>query len=137
MSCSCRKNAACVENGDEHVGAGHLLATRGLNVKRRALDDALETVGRLRLLLALDDQIFQFRVQILDDCLAQDVEIDPASAQHRGGVHVVDQSKQQVLQCRVFVMALVRQRQRLAERLFERAGENRHRSAFHFFSMMH
>jgi hypothetical protein len=31
------------EDGDEHVGARHLLAARGLDMDDRALDNALET----------------------------------------------------------------------------------------------
>ena len=124
------------EDGDKHVGAGHFFAARGLNVERGALDDPLESIGRLRLLLALDDEVFQFRIEVLDHRLAQRVEVDPAGAQDRRRIDVVDQSKQQVLQRRIFVAALVRQRQRFAKGFFERAGENRH-GAPHFFSMMH
>ena len=121
------------ENGDKHVGAGHLFAARRLDVERGALDDALEAVGRLGLLLAVDNEVFQFRIEVLDDRLAQRVEVDPAGAQHRRRVDVVDQREQQMLQRRVFVTALIRQRQRFAKRLFERAGENRHGAPFTSF----
>ena len=66
------------ENRDQHVRAGHLLTARGLDVERGALDDALEAVGRLGLLLRLDDEIFELGVEILDDGLAQPVEVDAA-----------------------------------------------------------
>ncbi len=56
---------------------------------------------------------------------------------HRGGVGVVDQREQQMLERRIFVMALVGDGQRLVEGFFERSGEYGHRRAFHFFSMMH
>ena len=59
------------ENGDEHVGAGHFLAPGRLDMEGGALHDPLEAVGRLGLLLAFDDQVFQFRIEIVDDRLAQ------------------------------------------------------------------
>ncbi len=101
-----------------------------------ALHDALEAVGRLGLLLAVDDEVFEFGVQIMDDRLAQGVEIDAAGAHHRRGVDIVDQREQQMFKGRIFVMALVREREGLSERFLKRAGENRHGTS-HFFSMMH
>ena len=37
------------EQGDQHVGAGHLVAARRLDVQDGALDDALEAAGRRRI----------------------------------------------------------------------------------------
>ena len=121
------------ENGDQHVGAGHFLAARRLDVERRALHDALEAVGRLGLLLAVDDEVFEFGVEIVDDGLAQRVEVDAAGPQHRRRIDVVDQRQQQMLERRIFVTALVGERERSTEGLFERAGENRHRAPFTSF----
>ncbi len=79
------------ENRDEHIGAGHLFAPRRLNVNHGALDDALEAGGRLGFLARLDDEVLQLRINVLRQILAQNIEIDAAGAQHRGGVGVVDQ----------------------------------------------
>ena len=79
-------------------------------MERGALDDALEAVGRLGLLLAVDDEVFEFGVEILDDGLAQRIEVDAAGPQHRRRIDIVDQRQQQMLERRVFVMALVGER---------------------------
>ena len=118
------------EDRHQHVGAGHLLAARRLDVNRGALHDALEAGGRLRLVDRFDDQIVEIGVEILDDVLAQLVEIDVAGAQHRRGVRIVDQRQQQVFERRIFVAALVGERERLAKGLFERAGKYRHQTPF-------
>ena len=76
----CRVRLALGENRDQHIRAGHFLATRRLDMERRALHDALEAVGRLGFLLAVDNQVFEFRVEIMDDGLAQRVEVDAAGA---------------------------------------------------------
>ena len=119
------------ENRDQHVGAGHLLAAGRLHVDHRALDHALEAGRRLGILGAVGDQVFEFGFEIGGQTAAQLVEIDIAGAHHRGGVLVVDQRQQQMLERRVFVVALVGERQRAMERLFEAAGERWH-SDFHF-----
>ena len=125
------------EDRHQHVGAGHLFAARRLHVDHGALDDALEAGGRLRLVDRFDDEVVELGVEILDDVLAQLVEIDVAGAHHRRRVGIVDQGQQQMFERRIFVVALVGERQRLAKGLFERAGKYRHQRAFHFFSMMH
>ena len=121
------------ENGDQNVGAGHLLAARRLDVERRALHDALEAIGRLGLLLTVDNEVFEFGVEILNDGLAQRVEIDAAGAQHSRRIDVVDQREKQMFERRVFMMAFVGERQGSTKGLFERAGENWHRAPFTSF----
>ena len=121
------------ENGDQHVGAGHLLATGRLDVERRALHDALEAIGRLGLLLTVDNEVFEFGVEVLNDGLAQRIEVDAARPQDSRRIDVVDQRQQQMLEGRVFVSALVGERERSTKGLFERAGENRHRAPFTSF----
>ena len=118
------------EDRHQHVGARHLLAARRLDVDRGALHDALEARGRLRLVDRFDDQVVEIGVDILDDVLAQLVEIDVAGAQHRRGVGIVDQRQQQMFERRIFVAALVGERERLTKGLFERAGEYRHHTPF-------
>ena len=69
--------------------------------------------------------------------LAQHVDVDVAGAHHRGRVLVVDQREQQMLERRVFVVALVGERERLCRacsRLREKDGMS---GAFHFFSITH
>ena len=52
------------EDRDQHVGAGDLFAPRRLHVDDRALDHALEAGGRLGILGAVGDQVFEFGFQI-------------------------------------------------------------------------
>ncbi len=118
------------EDRHEHVGAGDLLAARRLDVDRRTLDDPLEAGGRFRLVERLDDQIVEIGIEIMRDVLAQLVEIDVAGAQHRCGVGIVDQRQQQMFERRIFVVAFVGERERLAKSLFQRAGEYRHHTPF-------
>ncbi len=121
------------ENRHQHVGAGHFFAPRRLHVDRGALHDTLEAGRRLRLVDRLDDQVLELGVDVLHDVLAQRIEIDVAGPKHRGGVGIVDQREEQVLQRRVFVPTLVGERERLAEGLFQGAGEYRHHEPFTFF----
>ena len=98
------------EDGDQHVCAGHLLSPRRLDVEGRTLHDPLEAVRRFGLLLAVDNEVFEFRVQVVNDGLAKPVDIDAAGAQHRRRVDVVDQRQQQMLERGVFVSALIGER---------------------------
>src|SRR5262249_57800172 len=52
------------ENRDQHIGAGHLLATRRLHVDDGTLDDALEAGGRLGILVAGADQVFELAFEV-------------------------------------------------------------------------
>ena len=45
------------EHGHQHVGAGHLLAARGLHVNDGALDHPLEAGGGLGILARIVDQV--------------------------------------------------------------------------------
>ena len=121
------------ENGDQDIGARHLFATRRLDVERRALHDALEAIGRLGLLLTVDDEVFEFGVEILNDGLAQRIDIDAARPQDSRRIDVVDQRQQQMFKRCVFMTALVGERQGSTKGLFERAGENWHRAPFTSF----
>ena len=115
------------EDRDEHVGAGHFLAAGRLHVDHRALDNALEAGGGLRVLVAVGHEIFEIAVDIAAQRLAQGVEIDGARPHHGRRILIVDQAQQQMLKGRIFVAAFVRGGQRTVERLFEIAGEGRHR----------
>ena len=97
----------------------------------RALDHALEAGGRLGILGAVGDQIFQFGFQISDQAAPQLVEIDIAGTHHRGGVLIVDQRQQQMLEGRVFMVPLIGEGERPVERLIKAARERWHLQ-FHF-----
>jgi len=109
------------EDRDQHVGAGHLLASGGLHVDDRALNNALEAGGRLRVLRTVGDQVFQFGLEIGGKAAAQFVEIDITRPHYRRSVLIVDQRQQQMLERRVFVVPLVGQGQRPMEGLLETA----------------
>ena len=136
------------EDRDQHVGAGDLFAAGRLHMDHGALDDALEAGGRLGILGTLGDEIFQFRFQIGGEAAAQLVEIDIAGAHHRGGIGIVDQREQQMLERRIFVVALIGERERTMKRLFQAARETWHSLVLrvpvvwpppggYFFSMTH
>ena len=114
------------EDRDQHVGAGHLLAAGRLHVDDGALDHALEPGGRLRILVAVADQVFELAFEIGGQAAAQLVEIDVAGAHDRGGVLVVDQGQQKMFERGVFVVALVGERQGAVEGLFEIARKRGH-----------
>ena len=135
------------EDRHQNVGAGDLLAAGGLHVDDRALDHALEAGGRLGILGAVGDQVFQFGFEIGDQAAAQLVEIDIAGAHHRRGVLIVDQRQQQMFQGRIFVVPLIGDGERPVERLLETARERWHQIPIsfcigrlpnsHFFSITH
>ena len=135
------------EDRDQHVGAGHLLAAGRLHMDHGALDHALEAGGRLGVLGAVGHQVVELGVEIGDEAAAQRLEIDVAGPHHRGGVLIVDQRQQQMLERRVFVVPLVGERERAVQRLFETARECGHSVSLHlywtllpgthFFSMTH
>ena len=113
------------EDGDEHVGAGHLLAARGLHVHDGAMDDALEAGRRLGLRGLLGDKRAEIVVEIARDARAQRLEVDRAGAHDRGGVAVVQKSKQQMLERRVLVATLVGGFQSAMQRAFQALREGR------------
>jgi hypothetical protein len=106
------------EDRDEHVRAGHLLASRRLHVDDGALDDALEPCGRLGILAGLADQIVEFVVDVVDETLTQRVEVDVAGPHDGGRVLIIQQRQQEMLQRGVFVMALVGDGERAVQGLF-------------------
>jgi len=124
------------EDGDEHVGARHLLAARGLDVDHRALDDALEAGRGLGVLVVAGDEVVELGVDIGENGLLQLFEIDVASPHDGRRVGVVEQRQKQMLQRRILMMAFVGEGERLMERPLEALGECRH-SEPHFFSITH
>ena len=57
-------------------------------------------------------------------CVA--VEVHVAGAHHGGGITVVEECEEQVLEGCVFVVAFVCEGQRLVKRAFQALGESRH-----------
>ncbi len=100
------------EDRDQHIGAGHFLATGRLDVDHRALDHALETGGRLGVIGAVGHQVFELGFEIVDQTGAQLVEIDAAGTHHRRRIGIIDQRQQKVFERRILVMTLVCNRQR-------------------------
>ena len=105
------------EDRHQHVGPGHFLAARRLHMDGGALHDALEAVGGARFLAPLSDEIFEFRIDVVDHLLAQGIEVDVAGAQHGGRVGVVNQRQQQMLERGEFLTSLVGVSERPAEGL--------------------
>ncbi len=106
------------EDRHEHVRSRHLLATGGLHMDHRALDHALEPRRRLGVLTAVADQVGEFGIDIFDEAALQRVDLDIAGPHDGGGVLVVHEGEQEVLQRRIFVPALAGERQGAVESLF-------------------
>ncbi len=107
------------EHRDQHVGAGHLLAARGLDMDGGALQDALKARCRLGVVLVRRDQIAELVVDIGQDLAAQPLEIDAAGAQHRHRVLILGQRQQQMFERGVFVAPLIGIGERPVQRFFE------------------
>ncbi len=114
------------EDRDQHIGAGHLLAAGRLHVDHRALDHALETRRRLRIVGAVGDEVFEFGLEIVDEAGSQLVEVDAAGAHDGCRIRVIDQRQQQMLERRILMMTLVRYRQRAMQGLFKALRKSRH-----------
>jgi hypothetical protein len=125
------------EDGDQHIGAGDLVAARGLHVDHGALDHALEAGGRLGVLAVLDDQAAQIGVEIVGQRLLQRREINVAGAHHPGGVLVVGEGQEQMLQGRILVLSLIGVGHGAVEGFFEVARKRGQALAPQSFSMVH
>src|SRR6185312_16344192 len=115
---------------------------RRLHMDDRALNDALETGGGLGVVVAFHHEIVEFAVDVIDEIALQLLDVDIARTHDGGGVLILDQREQQVLQRRVFVVALVRKRKRAVKRLLQTTRKGRHSIPFrsfptHFFSITH
>ena len=85
---------------------------------------------------AVDDEIGELVVDIALEIAAQHVDIDAAGAHDGRRVLVVDQGEKQMLERRIFVAALIGDRERAMKRLLKTAGECRHRGSYSF-SIVH
>jgi hypothetical protein len=91
---------------------------------RRALQHALKGGGRFGFLGVAVDEICEFAVEVMRDLVAQIGQGDAARAQHRHGILIVGQGQQQMLQRRVFVIALVGDGKGAVECLFKVARQH-------------
>ena len=71
-----------------------------------ALHDTLEAGGRLRVAGAVGGQPGKILVEEFGEVFLDLLDIDTAGAQHRDGVSIVDQAKEQVLERRIFMLAI-------------------------------
>jgi hypothetical protein len=108
---------ALAEERDQDVGAGDFVAAGALDVDGGALDDALEAGGGLGVAGAIGGQAGEVLVEEFAEVLAQLVEIDAAGAEDGGGVAVVGEAEEKVLQRRIFVPALAGEREGAMQRL--------------------
>ena len=111
------------EDGNQHIGAGHLLTAGRLHMDNGALDDALETRSRLRLIAIVDNQAGQFGVDVVLKVPAQQGQIDIAGAHDGRRIAVIYQGQQQMLERGVFVLPLVRDGESPVKGIFETARE--------------
>ena len=95
------------EDRDQHVGPGHLLAAARLYMRHGAMDHALEARRRLGVAMRVEHQARQLVIDIGGQFVAQDVDIDVASAHNRRRVAVVEERQEQMLQRCVFMAALI------------------------------
>ncbi len=98
-----------------------------------ALDYALKTGRRLGIFIITGDQVRQFIVDIIGHGLTKRIQIDIARAHHSRRIGIVDQCQQQVLERRIFMMALVGKSQCLMQRLFEAGRKCWHVSSSFLF----
>jgi hypothetical protein len=97
------------EQRNEHIGAGHLVATGILNMQDSALNHTLESGRGFRVLAVFDGKGRQIFVDILGQSIPQGIEVDIAGAHNLRGIGIVDQSEQKMLEGGVFVVALTGQ----------------------------
>ncbi len=88
----------------QDIGPGDLVAAGILHMQDRALHHALKAGGRLGVLAVIDGQRGKVFIDIFGQTRPQGVQIDIAGPHHLGGVRVVDQGEQQMLQGGVFMV---------------------------------
>ena len=71
------------------------------------MDHALESVRRSRFAGGIRNQTLKLVVEIVDDAVAQGIDVDIASAHDANRIAVVDKRQQQVLKRRIFVFSLI------------------------------
>ena len=74
----------------------------------RSLHDALERIRRMRVARSFRHDRLQLAVEVLDQARTKLLEVDRAGAHDSGRITVIDESQQQMLQRREFVVANIR-----------------------------
>ncbi len=113
---------------DQHIGAGHFLTARRLDVHGGALNDALEARGRQWLVRRLGDDAFQAIVDEGFEVVAQPIDVDAAGLEDGRCVFIFGHRQEQMLQGRVFVTAFPGERERSVQGLLEVLGQHGHRT---------
>ncbi len=88
-----------------------------------AMDNALEACRGLRLRIMVEDEVVQLFVEKIRQLRSEALNIDIASAHDRGSVAVIEQRQKQVLERRIFVMALIGIFDCAMKRLFQAVRE--------------
>ncbi len=96
------------EDRHHHVGAGDLFLSHALHVQDRALNDALETDGRLGVNLAAGRQARHVFPQEAMELPTQLVDVAATGPQHLDGGGIVQQRHQQMLHGNEFVALFAR-----------------------------
>ena len=77
------------EDGDQDVGAGHVLAPRGLDVDDGPLNHPLKAWRGLGVLAVIDDQGLELVVDIVGECRLEHAKVDVAGLHDPDGVLVL------------------------------------------------
>ncbi len=78
------------KESDQNIGTRYLFPSRRLDMDDGALDDPLEARRRLGIYRNGCHKAHQFGVDILNEAMAENIEIDPASAHDGNRIAVVD-----------------------------------------------
>ena len=119
-----RVGFALGEDRHQDVGAGDLVAARGLHVQDGALDHPLESGGGLGLDRLVGGQALQLLVDEALEVAPQPVHVDAARLEDGDGVGVVQEREQEMFQGRELVPPLDGKRQRAVQALLEIAREH-------------
>src|SRR5439155_17686170 len=109
------------ENRHQHVGSGDFIATGGLDMNDRPLNDPLEPGGRLRVLPIVGNEIGKLVVDVILEIVPQYVEIDAAGTHHGSSILVVDKREEEMFQGCIFMAAFIGDGERTMKRLLETA----------------
>ncbi len=107
------------EHRDQHIGAGHFLAARRLDVDGGALQHALETRRGLSILGMVRYEVAELAVDVGNEIATQFLQIDRAGAENRHRVLVFGQREEQMLERGIFVAPLVRISEGSVQGLFQ------------------
>ncbi len=112
---------------DQHIRAGHLIASGAFDMQDGALDHTLEGGSRLHAALILfNDQAGELGIEIMGQLLTELFQFHLAGGHHLGGILILDQGEQEVFQSGIFVVSLRSQAQRSFEGGLQGRGQAWH-----------